>query len=74
MTTPKRPLLIYFSGHGDMKAVCDPELLTRALQYRVDRQLMKSEDFYGNITVWKFVHQDGSVEYYPRENDSDEAD
>jgi hypothetical protein len=73
MSTPKRPLLTCLSAGGNMNAICDQELLTRALQYRIDQQLMKPEDFYRNITVWKFVHKDGTFAYYPRANDSDEA-
>src|ERR1700740_575448 len=73
MSAPRRPLLTYLSAQGDMGAVWDPELLTRALQYRIEKQLMEPGDFYRNITVWKFVHKDGTVEYYPRENDSDDA-
>ncbi|HUA98019.1 MAG TPA: hypothetical protein VMA34_06805 [Terracidiphilus sp.] len=73
MSTPKRPLVTYLYRDGDESAVCDPQLLAGALQYRMDHQLMKPEDFFRNITVWKLVHKDNSVEYYPRENDSDEA-
>jgi len=73
MSTPKRPLVTYLSPDGDKSAVCDPQLLTLALKFRVDNQLMTPEDFFRNITVWKLVHKDNSVEYYPRENDSDEV-
>lgn len=72
MSDPKRPAVIYLSPHGNESVTCDPELLRQALKYRMDKQLMKPEDFYRNITVWKFVHKDGTIEYYPRENDSDE--
>lgn len=73
MSAPKTPLITYISTGGDWSVACDPELTKRALQYRIDKQLMSADDFFRNITVWKLVHKDGAVEYYPRENDSDEA-
>jgi hypothetical protein len=55
------------------KPVLDRNLITEAYQYRIAHQMMGPKAFYLNITVWKLVNKDGTVEYLKAVNDSEES-
>jgi ribosomal protein S6 len=67
-------MAVVFIDHAFTKeATCDPKLVTEALQFRIAHQMMGPKAFYLNITVWKLVNKDGTVEYLKAVNDSEES-
>jgi len=51
-------------------APCDPQLPIRALQHRIEHQLMSERDFSGyNVSVWLLKNRD-RVEYVVEHNKS----